>query len=92
MNTFQQQLRLVVISGVMLTFGALWSPSSHAETDTSQPTLKEFIEKRSKGKGEPDATGLNVPDDPLGRGTPRSTVRGFLSAAMRALATRRRAA
>ena len=80
MNSFQHHLRLVVLSAVMMTVGALWSLPAHAETDTAQPTLKEFIEKRSKEKGAPDATGLNVPDDPLGRGTPRSSVRGFLSA------------
>src|SRR5678815_1049408 len=81
MNSFQHHLRLVVLSAVMMTVRALWSLPAHAETDTAQPTLKAFIEKRSKEKGAPDATGLNVPDDPLGRGTPRSSVRGFLSAA-----------
>ena len=80
MNTFQHHLRLVVISAVMMTLGALWLLPAHAETDTAPPSLKEFIEKRSKEKGAPEATGLNVPDDPLGRGTPRSSVRGFLSA------------
>ena len=81
MKNVQYHVRLIVMSALMVTLGALWSPLSYAETDTAQPTLKEFIEKRSKGKSDSDAAALNVPEDPLGRGTPRSSVRGFLSAA-----------
>ena len=81
MKNFQRHVRLVVIIALVVAIGALWSAPLQAESDTAQPTLKEILEKRSKDKDGIDTAAPNVPDDPLGRGTPRSSVRGFLSSA-----------
>ena len=61
--------------------GMIWLTPVGAETDSGQPSLKEIIEKRSKSLSESERAAVGVPDDPLGRGTPRSSVRGFLSSA-----------
>lgn len=81
MKNFERHVRLLFIGAVIVAVGALWITPLQAESDPAQPTLKELLEKRSKGKSEPDTTALNIPDDPLGRGTPRSSVRGFLLSA-----------
>jgi len=63
----------------------LWTMPLSADIDSAQPTLKEVIEKRSKERQvveQPprERTELGAPDDELGRGVPRSSVRGFLTA------------
>ena len=80
MNNVERHLRRLLIVAVLTTVHGGWIAPVHAESESAQPTLKELIEKRSKAKGSPETTALNIPDDPLGRGTPRSSVRGFLSA------------
>jgi MscS family membrane protein len=69
---------VAAIAATALMLGAIWLTPLGAETESGQPSLKEII-KRSKGDAERTAVG--VPDDPLGRGTPRSSIRGFLLAA-----------
>jgi MscS family membrane protein len=61
--------------------GVFWVTPLLAEKDPRQPSLKELIDKKSGPKIEPEGTMAGIPDDPLGRGTPRSSVRGFLSSA-----------
>jgi MscS family membrane protein len=81
MNNFARHVRLLLIAAVIVAVHLGWIHPLQAESDVAQPTLKELIEKRSKSKGESETAALNIPDDPLGRGTPRSSVRGFLSSA-----------
>lgn len=53
-----------------------------AESETAQPTFKELMERKAKANanaGPEVAAGM--PDDALGRGTPRSSVQGYLKAA-----------
>ena len=71
---------VAVIGATALMLGTTWLTALGAETDSGQPTLREIIEKRSKTPTEERAV-VGIPDDPLGRGTPRSSVRGFLSSA-----------
>lgn len=60
------------------------TPLALAETMRSDPTIRELIGGKSKGRPATAAEGrtpyLVAPDDPLGRGAPRSTMRGFLAA------------
>ena len=81
MNNFTRHVRLVLIVAVIVTVGLACITPLQAESDTAQPRLKEIIEKRSKTPPELERAAPGVPDDPLGRGTPRSSVRGFLAAA-----------
>ena len=71
---------VAVIGATALILGITWLTPLGAETESGQPSLKEIIEKRSK-VSESERAAVGVPDDPLGRGTPRSSVRGFLGAA-----------
>ncbi len=54
-----------------------------ADTPQAPPTLRELIEK---SKDQPDESSaadvprLGIPEDPLGRGVPRTSVKGFLIA------------
>src|SRR5688500_16306713 len=79
MRNLTRPLYVAAIAATALMLGAIWLTPLGAETESGQPSLKEIIDKRSKGDAERTAVG--VPDDPLGRGTPRSSVRGFLSSA-----------
>lgn len=59
-----------------------WRP---ALAENAEPTLKELIEKRGKRdrpieKPAPESAQVSIPEDSLGRGVPRSSVRGFLTA------------
>jgi MscS family membrane protein len=79
MRKLTRPLYVAAIAATALMLGAIWLTPLGAETEFGQPSLKEIIDKRSKGDAERTAVG--VPDDPLGRGTPRSSIRGFLLAA-----------
>jgi MscS family membrane protein len=74
----------IVIAWVVVTSPILgWSPAC---AETAEPTLKELIEKRAKKdriavQAEPGSKPLDIPDDAFGRGVPRSSVQGFLTAA-----------
>jgi MscS family membrane protein len=81
MQNLMRHLRLAVMVGVVMAAGAVWMTSLAAETDAEKPSLKQIMGKPSKGAAEVERTAPGIPDDPLGRGTPRSSVRGFLSAA-----------
>jgi MscS family membrane protein len=81
MRKLERHVRLVLVVGVIVTAGAMWIPPLAAETEAEKPSLKQIMGKPSKGTVEGDRTAPGIPDDPLGRGTPRSSVRGFLSAA-----------
>lgn len=76
----------VTIVGSAAIVGMLWTTPLMADINPAQPTLKEVIGKGSKDRQPvpqaiPESAQLAVPDDEFGRGTPRSTVRGFLAAA-----------
>jgi MscS family membrane protein len=81
MRNLTRSLNLAVIGATAaFLLGMIWlSPLSAAE-DPGQPSLKEIIQKRSK-TSESERAAVGVPDDALGRGTPRSSVRGFLATA-----------
>lgn len=65
---------------------ALSVPPLYADKNPAQPTIRELIEKSAKEKrpseqAAPGSEQLGIQDDPLGRGAPRSSVHGFLTAA-----------
>jgi MscS family membrane protein len=74
----------IVVAWVMVTSPILgWRP---ALAEKSEPTLKELMEKRGKKdriaeQAAPGSRQLDIPGDALGRGVPRSSVEGFLTAA-----------
>ena len=80
MKQLERHLRLAVTIGIIMAACTMWMTSLAAETDSEKPRLKQIMEKPSQGPGL-ERTAPGIPDDPLGRGTPRSSVRGFLSAA-----------
>lgn len=80
MKNLPRTLHVAVFAATVLIWGSFWITPVEAETETAQPSLKEIIEKQSKAS-ESERAAVGVPDDPLGRGTPRSSVRGFLSSA-----------
>ena len=59
--------------------------NADASTETPEPTLRDLIKSKAKEKQTAKRAAAEnadgVPDDPLGRGVPRSSVRGFLTAA-----------
>src|SRR4029453_1630652 len=80
MRHLTRTLRYATLGATALIVGTCWLTPLAAETESGKPTLREIIKKRSKTPTEERAP-PGVPDDPLGRGTPRSSVRGFLSSA-----------
>ncbi|HKY71701.1 MAG TPA: mechanosensitive ion channel family protein [Nitrospira sp.] len=80
MKYVKRHMHLLLIVAVVIAAGVLWDAPLQAEADAAKPSLKEIIEKRSKVSPELEQA-AGVPDDPFGRGTPRSSVRGFLSSA-----------
>ena len=75
---------LVVLSIVGLVI--VWeAPQTLAETSRSEPTIRDLLRGKAKGgqtkAADPEGVQLVAPDDLLGRGAPRSSVRGFLTAA-----------
>jgi len=81
MNRWKCHVRLVLIGGVAVMVGAVWMVPVQAESEAVQPTLKELMERKPKAKTELVSTAPGIPDDQLGRGTPRSSVRGYLLSA-----------
>jgi MscS family membrane protein len=79
MKKLERHLRVALMVGVILAAAAMWITSLAAETDSEKPRLKQIMEKPSKASAEAERTAAVIPDDLLGRGTPRSSVRGFLS-------------
>ncbi len=75
-----------MIGSAAITLAIVWTMPLLADINPAQPTLKEVIGKGSKERTPvqrttPESAQRVVPDDEFGRGTPRSTVRGFLAAA-----------
>ena len=81
MKNFERHVRLALVVAVIVAVGAVWMTALGAESDAGKPSLKQVLEKPSKGPAELERTAPGVPDDALGRGTPRSSVRGFFTAA-----------
>ena len=80
MKIFERHLRRILMVCLLVAACAVWISPLQAESDAAKPSLKEVIEKRSKVSPEMEQA-AGVPDDPFGRATPRSSVRGFLSTA-----------
>ena len=80
MRHLTRTLRYATLGATALIVVTCWLTPLAAETESGQPSLKEILEKRSKTPTELERA-AGVPDDPLGRGTPRSSTRGFLSSA-----------
>lgn len=72
----------VLFTGLSIVW---WTPPALTETGKSAPTLRELIGTKPKGEpakaAEPKSAKVVAPDDPLGRGVPQSSMRGFLAAA-----------
>src|SRR5262245_3454276 len=81
MRKFERHVRHALIVAVIVAVSAVWMTALGAETDAGKPSLKQMMEKPSKGSAELERAAPGIPDDALGRGTPRSSVRGFLSSA-----------
>jgi MscS family membrane protein len=81
MKTLKRHVRLAVMAGVVMAAAATWMTSLAAETGAEKPRLKHIMEKPSTGVREVERTAPGIPDDAFGRGTPRSSVRGFLESA-----------
>lgn len=80
-----RRLALTMVGFALIAVAALWTMAGVAAADPAQPTIKELLEKRSKERrvAEPpprERASLGAPEDELGRGVPRSSVRGFLAA------------
>jgi MscS family membrane protein len=82
-NPFRRIASAVIIASTAFVLAAL---GSGPVAEAGQPTLRELIEKGVQ-KDRPSAAGTSVraqveaPDDTFGRGVPRSSVLGFLTAA-----------
>lgn len=76
MNTLRNSTRLALIGIIVGMIGASATTPVRAESDVDQPTLKEIMERKTKA-----TTASEGGDDALGRGTPRSSVQGYLQAA-----------
>ena len=81
MKHLEPLVRIALMVGVIAIAGVVWMASLAAETGAEKPRLKHIMEKPSPGAAEVERTAPGIPDDALGRGTPRSSVRGFLWAA-----------
>ncbi|HJR76849.1 MAG TPA: mechanosensitive ion channel family protein [Nitrospiraceae bacterium] len=79
-----RRLASLAVLSIGLVIG--WeAPQASAQANRSEPTIRDLIGGKSKGEqtkaAEARTTQLAAPDDSLGRGVPRSSVRGFLNAA-----------
>jgi MscS family membrane protein len=77
---------LVTIVAILIAVGTFWTVPLEVQADSTQPSLKELIEKmpqegQATEQASSESAALGIPDDPLGRGTPRSSVRGYLLSA-----------
>jgi MscS family membrane protein len=81
MKHVERLVRIALMVGVIAIAGVVWMAPLAAETDSAKASLKQIMEKSSKNSGDLERPAAGVPDDALGRGTPRSSVRGFLSSA-----------
>ncbi|BFU96508.1 MAG: putative MscS Mechanosensitive ion channel [Nitrospira sp.] len=72
--------RTLCIALIGFALGALWITPLWAEKDAPQPSLKEFIDKKKVLQVEQPGMATGIPEDQFDRGTPRSSVQGYLSA------------
>jgi MscS family membrane protein len=79
MKHVTQILRVAIFAGMGFFLSPVWVAPLGAESDAGQPSLKELIERQSKVQPGAETGRSDIPDDQFGRGTPRSSVRGFLS-------------
>jgi len=81
MKWMKCNVRSALIGSVMVSLALLWPIPLWAERDSPQPSLKEIMQKRPDAQAEQAGAAAGIPDDPFGRGTPRSSVRGYLLSA-----------
>jgi len=80
MNWLNGVKPLAVIGSIVVMVGAFMMAPARAEPQPAQPTLKELMDRKAKADAGAEIVS-GAPDDPLGRGTPRSSVQGYLRAA-----------
>jgi MscS family membrane protein len=87
MRNFTLTIRLAATGfAVLIALGWVLAAQRSMADPSQAPTLKEVIKGSAQQRGAtpgaaPEVERMAVPDDEFGRGTPRSTVRGFLAAA-----------
>lgn len=81
MNRLKVSRPLMVIGSMIVMLGVVTMAPVRAESETVQPSLKELMERKSKASVGSESAAAGIPDDPLGRGTPRSSVQGYVRAA-----------
>lgn len=87
MNRQAARFRIAtILLSLAMMCGVSWTTPSIAGTEPTQPTLRELVQKRPQADRPADQIEVetlrgDIPDDPLDRGLPRSSVRGFLTAA-----------
>ncbi|BCA53067.1 hypothetical protein W02_02070 [Nitrospira sp. KM1] len=78
MRSMIRMLCFATIGFWLVVPGAIWVLPLLAEEGVRQPTLKDLLEQRPSESATANDIAHGVPEDPLGRGTPRSAVRGYL--------------
>jgi len=87
MRNLTMTIRLAATGfAVFMALGWVLAAQRSMADPSQAPTLKEVIKGSAQQRGATPGAGaeverMAVPDDEFGRGTPRSTVRGFLAAA-----------
>jgi len=81
MKHVERLVRIALMVGVIAIAAVMWMTPLAAETDSEKPSLKQILGKPSTPSEALERPAAGIPDDALGRGTPRSSVRGFLSSA-----------
>jgi len=81
MKWVKSNVRSALIGSAIVSLALFWPIPLRAERDSPQPSLKEIMQKRPDAQAEPAGAAAGIPDDPFGRGTPRSSVRGYLLSA-----------
>jgi MscS family membrane protein len=83
--TIHRFIWLIILSTAIGSTTPLWAAQdTPAETNRPEPTVRDLIERKVKSEqatkqADAESAQIGVPEDPLGRGVPRSTVRGFFS-------------
>ncbi|MDF0644614.1 MAG: mechanosensitive ion channel family protein [Nitrospira sp.] len=81
MNRLKGSRPLMVIGSIVVMVATVTMAPVRADSETVQPTFKELMERKTKTNSAPEGAAAGIPDDSLGRGTPRSSVQGYLQAA-----------
>ncbi len=72
---------LARLAAVFMILNCCYTTVLLAETERAQPSLKELIETQPPSAGSGTQSVVGVTEDPLSRGTPQGSVRGYLLAA-----------